>query len=96
MQTEYQVSSPETNSPSSDFDLLTDSSLVLSDISQIAANSYIASASFIYPTLPIQSANMAATNSTHSVLNMPIPGTKLAPEKFRGDYTKVKDFYSAL
>lgn len=92
MQTEYQVSSPETNSPSSDFDLLTDSSLVLSDISQIAANSYITSASFIYPTLPIQSANMAATNSTHSVLNMPIPGTKLAPEKFRGDYTKVKDF----
>jgi hypothetical protein len=28
----------------------------------------------------------------NSVLTMPIPGTKLAPEKFRGDFHKVKDF----
>jgi len=26
----------------------------------------------------------------NSVLTMPIPGTKLAPEKFRGDFHKVK------
>src|SRR6266436_3453762 len=34
-------------------------------------------------------------NGTHipnSVLTMPIPGTKLAPEKFRGDFHKVKEF----
>ena len=31
-------------------------------------------------------------NSLNSVLTMPIPGTKLAPEKFRGDFHKVKDF----
>lgn len=28
----------------------------------------------------------------NSVLTMPIPGTKLAPEKFRGDFHKVQDF----
>lgn len=27
-----------------------------------------------------------------SVLTMPIPGTKVAPEKFRGDFHKVKEF----
>src|SRR6202042_2858135 len=31
-------------------------------------------------------------NSLNSVLTMPIPGTKLAPEKFRGDFHKVKEF----
>jgi len=29
---------------------------------------------------------------SNSVLTMPIPGTKLAPEKFRGDFHKVKEF----
>jgi len=32
------------------------------------------------------------SGSVNSVLTMPIPGTKLAPEKFRGDFHKVKDF----
>jgi hypothetical protein len=32
------------------------------------------------------------SNSPKSVLSMPIPGTKLAPEKFRGDFHKVKEF----
>jgi hypothetical protein len=32
------------------------------------------------------------TNPFNSVLTMPIPGTKLAPEKFRGDFHKVKEF----
>jgi len=31
-------------------------------------------------------------HSINSVLTMPIPGTKLAPEKFRGDFHKVKEF----
>src|SRR5882672_7255324 len=31
-------------------------------------------------------------HSVNSVLTMPIPGTKLAPEKFRGDFHKVKEF----
>src|SRR6267154_619378 len=31
-------------------------------------------------------------NAHYSVLTMPIPGTKLAPEKFRGDFHKVKEF----
>lgn len=29
---------------------------------------------------------------SHSVLNMPIPGTKLAPEKFKGEYNLVQRF----
>ena len=33
-----------------------------------------------------------SSNSPKSVLSMPIPGTKLAPEKFRGDFHKVKEF----
>jgi len=32
------------------------------------------------------------TNPFNSILTMPIPGTKLAPEKFRGDFHKVKEF----
>ena len=32
------------------------------------------------------------TNPFNSVLTMPIPGTKLAPEKFRGDFHKVREF----
>jgi len=32
------------------------------------------------------------SNPFNSVLTMPIPGTKLAPEKFRGDFHKVKEF----
>ena len=32
------------------------------------------------------------THISNSVLTMPIPGTKLAPEKFRGDFHKVKEF----
>ena len=34
----------------------------------------------------------AHTNPFNSALTMPIPGTKLAPEKFRGDFHKVKEF----
>src|ERR1700679_1101011 len=30
--------------------------------------------------------------STHLVLTMPIPGTKLAPEKFKGEYNYVSGF----
>lgn len=32
------------------------------------------------------------TGTMTSVLTMPIPGTRLAPEKFRGDFHKVKEF----
>jgi hypothetical protein len=32
------------------------------------------------------------TCASNSVLTMPIPGTKLAPEKFRGEFHKVKEF----
>jgi hypothetical protein len=46
---------------------------------------------FKYPDFTLAPARMAST-PIHSVLTMPIPGTKLAPEKFRGDYSKVKDF----
>ena len=35
---------------------------------------------------------MNMSNPYNSVLTMPIPGTKLAPEKFRGDFHKVKEF----
>ena len=35
---------------------------------------------------------MNIPNPFNSVLTMPIPGTKLAPEKFRGDFHKVKEF----
>ena len=31
-------------------------------------------------------------NPVSSVLTMPNPGTRLAPEKFRGDFDKVKEF----
>jgi len=45
-------------------------------------------------TIPLQlpSMNPNFPNPFHSVLTMPIPGTKLAPEKFRGDFHKVKEF----
>ena len=36
--------------------------------------------------------NAVYPNPFNSVLTMPIPGTKLAPEKFRGDFHKVKEF----
>ena len=36
--------------------------------------------------------NQAQPNPANSVLTMPIPGTKLAPEKFRGDFHKVREF----
>jgi hypothetical protein len=32
------------------------------------------------------------THASNSILTMPIPGEKLAPEKFRGDFHKVKEF----
>ena len=32
------------------------------------------------------------THASNSVLTLPIPGTKLAPEKFRGHFHKVKEF----
>jgi hypothetical protein len=32
------------------------------------------------------------TNPFNSVLTMPVPGTKQAPEKFRGDFHKVREF----
>src|ERR1700728_1339976 len=35
---------------------------------------------------------MNITSPFNSILTMPIPGTKLAPEKFRGDFHKVKEF----
>jgi len=44
---------------------------------------------------PPSTAWRVSGNGTHvpnSVLTMPIPGTKLAPEKFRGDFHKVKEF----
>ena len=39
-----------------------------------------------------QRMNTNFPNPFNSVLTMPIPGTKLAPEKFRGDFHKVKEF----
>jgi hypothetical protein len=42
------------------------------------------------PTVLRVSGNGA--HASNSVLTMPIPGTKLAPEKFRGDFHKVKEF----
>jgi len=47
-----------------------------------------------YPTSAFPAMNQPRMNSYpslfNSVLTMPIPGTKLAPEKFRGDFHKVK------
>src|ERR1700729_2154595 len=45
-------------------------------------------------TIPLQlpSMNPNFPNPFNSILTMPIPGTKLAPEKFRGDFHKVKEF----
>jgi len=45
-------------------------------------------------TIPLQLPNMNPNlpNPFNSVLTMPIPGTKLTPEKFRGDFHKVKEF----
>jgi len=45
------------------------------------------------PSVPVVPRH--TTHGSHlpnSVLTMPIPGTKLAPEKFRGDFHKVKEF----
>jgi len=76
--------------PNREFDHLTDTPQIKPETA--ADSSYIRPATFIYPTIPVYSDTMAAVNPVNSVLSMPIPGTKLAPEKFRGDYTKVKDF----
>src|ERR1700733_2834092 len=43
-------------------------------------------------SLPPQRMSTSFPNPFNSVLTMPIPGTKLAPEKFRGDFHKVKEF----
>lgn len=45
----------------------------------------------VHPTQFAQT-RMNISNPPKSVLTMPIPGTKLAPEKFRGDFHKVKEF----
>jgi len=76
--------------PDREFDHLTDIPQIKSETA--VDSSYIKPATFIYPTIPVYPDIMAAVNPINSVLSMPIPGTKLAPEKFRGDYTKVKDF----
>jgi len=57
----------------------------------VPVSSYIRPATFTYSTPSVQIPRMTAT-TTNTVLNMPIPKTKLAPETFRGDYSKVKDF----
>jgi len=46
------------------------------------------------PPLPsaIFRSSGSGVHMSNSVLTMPIPGTKLAPEKFRGDFHKVKEF----
>jgi hypothetical protein len=43
-------------------------------------------------SFPPQRMSTSFPNPFNSVLTMPIPGTKLAPEKFRGDFHKVKEF----
>ena len=47
--------------------------------------------SFIYQSPPLDTMSTPAT-APLSVLTMPIPGTKLAPEKFKGDYDYVSRF----
>src|SRR6267154_4299365 len=42
--------------------------------------------------LPPSRPGSHGNNAHYSVLTMPIPGTKLAPEKFSGDFHKVKEF----
>src|SRR6202790_2965541 len=45
------------------------------------------------PPIPVlQKHSNQGSSAFKSVLSMPIPGTKLAPEKFRGDFHKVKEF----
>jgi hypothetical protein len=60
----------------------------LSRINHIRAN---LSHSSPYATFPGRSVG-TATTTTLSVLNLPLPGSKLAPTKFKGDYSKVKKF----
>jgi hypothetical protein len=83
-------SSPESESSSliSEFEFLQET---LERTTNIPASPYLRPPSLIYPTNLLQAPTMAAA-PTHTVLNMPIPKTKLAPETFRGDYSKVKEF----
>lgn len=41
---------------------------------------------------PVPGGTPVINNSVNSILTMPNPGSKLAPEKFRGDFHKVADF----
>jgi hypothetical protein len=89
MQAESSPSSEsESSSIISEFEFLQET---LERTTNISASPYLRPPTFIYPINQIQVPNMAAA-PTHTVLNMPIPKTKLAPETFRGDYSKVKDF----
>ena len=81
-------SESESSSIISEFEFLQET---LQRETSIPATPYIRPPTFIYPANTIQAPTMAAA-LTHTVLNMPIPKTKLAPETFRGDYSKVKDF----
>jgi hypothetical protein len=76
---------------------LFDSDLATSSSSSNTSDSLHTNTSPIHTdtqTSPLQlpSMNPNFPNPFHSVLTMPIPGTKLAPEKFRGDFHKVKEF----
>ena len=57
-----------------------------SNIPQIRAHSF-----YSFPQGTTR-ANHHVSTPINSVLTMPIPGTKLAPEKFRGDFHKVNEF----
>jgi hypothetical protein len=88
MQEELPSSDSEISSFSSEFEQL-DSIL---PPSILPTPTILRPATFIYPTIPTQPSTMTTATPTNTVLNMPIPKTKLAPETFRGDYSKVKDF----
>ena len=92
----YPPSHPSTSSHSSQSHPLDTSNISESDISQTDhIPHFISDPNYqfiIPPTNFIPSMNQTYLNPPNSVLTMPNPGTKLAPEKFRGDFHKVKDF----
>ena len=57
---------------------------------------------FINPNIPFTTTpTTSTTNMVHSssimnntLLNMPIPGSRLAPEKYKGDYSRIRTFIS--
>lgn len=46
-----------------------------------------------FPT-PSPSTMVQSTPNSNTLLNMPIPGSRLAPEKYKGDYSRIRAFIS--